>query len=182
MTCIIGLKQDGKLVVGADTRVTAGGYVVNTEANKLIEKDGTIMGICGYMRFADIIRSQFSVPPKPEGKSDQDFLSTEFANSMRTCLEGVKMVELKDGMSWIPDSAMIIVYKNNIYSMGSDYSICAHTDYAAEGSGTDYALGSLHATSGLSLDPKTRVTMALDAACKFNAWCAPPYTIIERNL
>ena len=182
MTCIIGLKQDDKLVVGADTRVTSGGHIINTEANKLVEKGDTIIGICGYLRFADIIRSQFSVPAKPEDKSDLDFLSTEFANSLRTCLENIKMVEVIDGVSRIPDSYMIIVYKNNLYSMGADYSVCAHADYVVDGSGTDYALGSLHATSGLSLDPKTRVTMALDAACKFNAWCAPPYTIIERNL
>ena len=182
MTCIIGLKQDGKLVVGADSRVTQGSHIVNTEVNKLVEKDETIIGICGYLRFADIIRSQFTVPPKPEGKSDPDFLSTEFANSLRTCLENIKMVEMVDGMSRIPDSAMIIIYKNNIYSMGSDYSVICHGDFAAEGSGTDYALGSLHATAGLSLAPVKRVTMALDAACKFNAWCAPPYHIIERNL
>lgn len=183
MTCIVGLIDSGKIVIGADTRVTMGGHICNAICNKLIEKKpDVIMGICGYVRFADIIRSKFEMPPRVEGRTDIEYLQVDFVNALRTCLEEVKMAPIRDGVSTMPESAMLMVYRNKIFSVSEDYSIIEYLGFGADGSGADYALGSLETTRELDMTPKERVETALDVACKFNAYCAPPYNIIEKDV
>ena len=71
-------------------------------------------------------------------------------------------------------------YKDKLYSVESDFQVGESLDnYAACGSGEDFALGSLATTEGLGLSPEERIRVALQAASKFSVSVAPPYQIIN---
>lgn len=54
MTCIIGYidRINNKVVMGADTQLTAGNCILHGKINKLLKKDDMIFAFCGMLRYA----------------------------------------------------------------------------------------------------------------------------------
>jgi len=169
--------------LGSDSRILSGNYIFNSCPNKIIELENVSIGFCGSCRIHDVINSSFEVPYHPGMKSDIQYLQSDFVNSIRECLEEAKtsFVE-EDSTSSMDKSALLILYNNNFYTVECDYSIVEYRDFTAIGSGSDYALGALEATRNFSMEPETRVRIALEIACKFNAGCAPPFQIIKKEI
>lgn len=183
MTCIVGLVSNNKIYLGSDSRATAGNHVVPSKVNKIFKKnDEIMMGIAGYVRVSDVLRSLFIVPPKPESKTDLDYLQVEFVNSIRACLESVKIIINDSGMAMMGDSSMILVYKNKLYNIDNSFSVMEFPEYTCIGSGQDYAYGSLETTSKMKVSGRKRVELALEAACKFDTGCALPFNVIEKTI
>lgn len=181
MTCIIGLKDNKQIVMGSDSRIMSGNFIFNSNSNKIIEFENMLIGFCGSCRIHDTINSSFVMPDNSAGKSDLQYLQSTFVNAIRECLECAKTSFVEENSTASMDkSALLILYHDKFYTVECDYSILEYSDFVAIGSGSDFALGALEVTKGL--EPELRVTKALEAACKFNAGCAPPFQIIKKTI
>lgn len=177
MTCIVALKDKDKVYIGADSRVTTG-WSYHTLADPKVFKNGKfIIGVCGHLRTLQILRYVFTPPQQYEDDiDDMKYMVSKFADAMKKCLKEAGVSHIQDNVEHV-HGAFLIGYKNEIYEVGPDYSVLRLTDpYLAEGSGMDYALGSLVATEGKP--PKERVISALKAAAKYDLFVGPPFTVI----
>jgi ATP-dependent protease HslVU (ClpYQ) peptidase subunit len=75
---------------------------------------------------------------------------------------------------------MIIVIGTHIYEhdAGTMSMTRFQTDYLSVGSGSEYALGSLYATSAWA-DGKKRVRTAIEAAVKYSPSCMGPVDVVS---
>lgn len=181
MTCIVALIDDDKVYMGCDSRATFGNTeIVNTNIEKIFFKDDFLIGVCGNLRYLNLLRYRFNPPKLENDLFIQEYLNVLFSDEIRSCLEKSKYSEEKDGISEIPGNSRILVgYKNKIYSIGSCYDVIELINYYAAGSGADYAMGSLETTKDMNLDPKERIELALKIACKFDSACSAPFFILE---
>ena len=75
--------------------------------------------------------------------------------------------------------ALLIGFRGKLYQMQGNFQLITTKEgYDAVGSGGNIALGSLHSTTGWFSTQK-RIKAALDAACRANAGCRPPFTIVK---
>lgn len=179
MTCIVGLVDGDKIYMGCDSRVSAGSSVLECEHKKIYKvNDKMMIGTAGDVRYANVIRHVFSPPDPLENQSNMDYLCSLFVPKLMKCLDTEKCMEVDKNVGKVP-GRIILTYNGKLYSIARDYCVLEHPSYYAIGSGGDYALGSLYMTEGIGIDPVIRINKALDAACKFDAGCAPPFTILE---
>ena len=76
----------------------------------------------------------------------------------------------------------LVGYRGGVWLMeGADLQIERLRDpYVTIGSGGIVALGALYATKDIvDMDPEKRVKLALEAACRYNAACRAPFTILS---
>jgi ATP-dependent protease HslVU (ClpYQ) peptidase subunit len=76
---------------------------------------------------------------------------------------------------------LLICVKGRMYEHESSAltMISYDTHFAAIGSGSAYAMGSLHATQNYK-DPKRRLTQALDAAILYSPHCLYPIDFLSK--
>lgn len=183
MTCIIGLIDNNTVYLGSDSRTSSNGFKFPGNHTKIFSQNGILFGICGNVRYNDIIRYRLEIPYQHEDVSDIEYLCTDFIDSLRFALESAKYSKEENNISSVPFESMILLgYKNKLYSIFHDYSILEFNDYYAIGSGSDFALGSLETSRNLGISPRKRIELALEAACKFSVGCAPPFNIIEQEI
>lgn len=174
MTVIVGLVNDGRVHLGADSAGVAG-YTLTVRADpKLFRTGPYVMGFTTSFRMGQLLNYAFQ-PPKPDGKDLFRFMVTTWTDALRTCL--------KDG-GWARKSAdqeeggtFLVGVHGRLFSIESDYQVAeALTPYAAVGCGQDLALGALHATQHSAMKPRQRLTTALAAAAHHSAGVAEPFT------
>jgi len=172
MTCIAAIAHEGKVFMGADRMTSAGNLKFGkTEPKVSIINSEMIVGICGYVRFGNIFNYHLSLKPyrkfHDEPGKEMDYLITHVAEEMRK-----KSAELSadrvDSSRQGSDSGVMIGLNGKIFSLGSDYSVCGHGEYFADGSGVGVALGSLYSTGGK--EPEERIRTAILAAAHHTAY------------
>lgn len=176
MTCIVGLEYKNKVYLGCDS-VASDGYVKYAiHGSKIFTTGPLTIGYTSSFRFADILQYDLNLPVRTEKDGDdRAFLVTVVIKTIREALS-------KGGFNHISNAkesggTCLIAYKNKLYKMQDDYSI-VKSDYGYDscGSGSYFALGSLASTEGLQ--PKVRVSKAIEAAIKHCATvCGPSYTV-----
>lgn len=181
MTCIVGLVHDKGVTIGGDSRCTAGWVHTNhaTSTPKVFRVADMIIGSTGTHRMCQLIQFALVKPEHPEGMDCIAYLVTHFANAVRDCLKAAGHAEKeKDRESY--DGALLIGYRERLFSMGGDYAIDEDANsYCAVGSGQEVALGSMHTSArmGELLSPEKRITWALEAAATFSNGVGGPFVI-----
>lgn len=177
MTCIIAIKEDNRIWLGADSCLTSS-HQVTVGRPKIIKKGEFLLGGAGSLRTLQLF--QYSTPLLDiiEGEDIYHYLINTVTHQMRQTLKTHGNIE-KDKKEQTRNE-FIIAFRGEIYKIGCDFAINNPVEnYTAIGSGEKFALGSLHATELSGLDPRTRITQALDAASKYNSFVAPPYEILS---
>lgn len=176
MTCIVAVRSNNNMYLGADSAVAQGLGNKNKLVNpKVFRKQDMLIGCAGSLRVAQLIQHSLSIPTHSKGLSDFEYCAKTLVVEMQSCLEQNGIQGLDGDMQ----SAFIFCYKNHIYQTNTaDFSMVEYpADYAAIGSGGRYANGSLHTTIGL--DPKIRVRNALQAAAEHDHFVSPPFHCID---
>lgn len=185
MTCIVALRAGREVILGADSAATNGwGQQGALALEKVFQRDEMLFGCCGSIRQMNLLQYKLRIPEhdvdlkasKDAGqlleKDTMDYLVSDFIPAVRQLFQH----EGEDCPSFL------LGYRERLFKVHGDYAVTEYTtEYATFGSGGEVALGSLHATQQeqyAQVSPATRVELALDAACTFNAYCRGPYTII----
>ena len=177
MTCIVGLVDKGVVYMGGDS-AGVGGLSISIRTDEKVFINGPfLMGFTSSFRMGQLLRYKFGCPEQTNKQTDMEYMVTSFIDSVRKCFAN-------NGYGKIPErdnnvgGNFLVGYKGNLYSIHSDFQVGrVALQYDACGCGEDLALGSLFSTTGKK--PAERVKIALDAASKFSAGVAPPYTILS---
>jgi 20S proteasome alpha/beta subunit len=180
MTCIVAVKHNGKVHLGSES-AGASGYLCRSRADaKVFKLKQMIFGFTSSFRMGQILRYSFSIPQKPEKMTDIAFMNTVFLDSLRECLKIKGFCKIENGVE--SADTFIVGYNGQMYVIHDDYQVEEpFEDYACVGCGAEIALGALSSTYSLmpKVKPKLAITLALNAACQYSAYCRPPFNIVS---
>lgn len=176
MTCIVGVKHQGKVYMGGDSAGVAG-YQLQIRSDKKVFKNGDfLMGFTSSFRMGQLLQFKFTPPYRKPEQDVFEYMVKEFVEAVRTCLKDggysrVNNNEEKGGF-------FLVAYQGRLFQIQNDFQVSESVlDYDATGCGEELALGSLFSTKDLS--PEERIKQALEAASTFSAGVSPPFTILS---
>lgn len=165
MTCIVGVvdRAAKRVVLAADSLVSSGDEVGYRRDSKLFRQHGVVMGAAGDFRPSVILRHNLEFTPPGADDDEMAWMVHVFLESMYEALES---------QAWVatpPDGAMYLLVgvRHRLFFVDQDYCVLETTDdYAAIGSGAQYALGALAALecAAEGLATTTRANWACEAA------------------
>ena len=184
MTCVIGFVDENKRVwMGADSAGT-NSYLqqsIRTDTKVFKIKD-FIFGFAGSFRMGQILKYHFRVPPRLEGMSDEEYIYTDFLDSLIACLVGNNYAQVKENRLY--GGVFLFGYNGKLYEVQSDFQIGqVYEPFNAIGCGDDLAKGCLYGIYGLAqagtftIDPDNLLELALNASSNYSAGVAQPFVI-----
>jgi ATP-dependent protease HslVU (ClpYQ) peptidase subunit len=161
VTCIVGLKHEGQVFLGADSCASTS-YAQSTIAwQKVWHADEFVFGGAGSVRQIQLIRYNLKVPEQTKSQSVEDYLCGPWIDAVRECFREGGQLRVNDGVESGP--WFLMGYRGRLFCVESDFQVAESADdYAALGSGEEVARGSLYATVGD--EPQKRIETALKAA------------------
>jgi ATP-dependent protease HslVU (ClpYQ) peptidase subunit len=182
-TCIVGLVEDGVVLIGGDSAATydhsLGQRIISTKKVFALDEE-LLIGCCGSIRALQLLQYGFDRPKHHPGTSDDEYIVTSFMDAVRErYTTGGHVPTWSDGPEQF-DGAFMIGYRARLYVIEADYGvICTAEPYAAIGCGEDLALGCLAGTLGVRMAPRKRVTRALEVAEQFSGGVKRPFHIVQ---
>lgn len=194
MTTIVGMQGDGFAVIVTDSKIVATddsgspmqSSIPGSGFSKVAANGRYLLGAAGDVRAINILHHVFQPPtptPATRGRKLDTFITAKFIPALRACFEAEGYVRGdKDSSSSKAeiDSSVIVAINGVIYVIENDYSWTSDsTGVYALGSGSQYAIGSIH-----SLLKKTKYTPAsakavlirsLQVAGKFDPYTGAPF-------
>lgn len=172
MTCIVGLVDKGDVYLGGDSAGVAGLSLSIRADEKVFINGPFVMGFTTSFRMGQLLRYKFNPAVQTVSQNDMQYMVTTFIDAVRSCFSDNGFGSKSDG------GTFLVGYHGQLYTIAGDFQVGIPSEnYDSVGSGSDLALGAMHATS--KLDPKKRILSALQAASHFNAGVAAPFRIIK---
>ena len=179
MTCVVAITKDNKVYMGADSGGSdeESGIIFNFKDQKVFRRGGYLIGYAGSYRFGKMLQYSFDLPPAP-----QNFKTSEQLDKF---LNGVVMPSLRKQSKELDldkdelDFDCIFGINGHLFEVSNGwFALEPVMPFLAVGSGTKYAMGSLHTTQPWK-DPIQRINVALNAAAEYSMSVAAPFTIIH---
>lgn len=173
MTTVVAIAHHGHVYFGADTAFTTDCQMTDPEG-KLMTLPGLIaLGTANDKRAATVLRYAFTPPPFPEGGDEQAYMRFTFPEAVRSLLARHIHVGVKYDAEYSALLALI-GWRGQLWQMHANYAMTQNTDgFDAIGSGSQFALGVLHALP--DLPPRERLERALLAASHFDGGTRAPF-------
>lgn len=178
MTCIVGLKHKNTIYLGGDSAGIDRTYLTIRKDPKVFINGEFIIGFTDSFRMGQLLQYSLVVPKKPKKQNTYSYMATTFIEAVRACLGtgGYTTVENNREIG----GQFLVGFDNRLFTVESDFQVGESIhDFHAIGCGDDIALGSLYSTEGM--DPKYRVTTALNAAQEFSAGVRAPFNMISKD-
>lgn len=162
MTCIVAVKKNGSVVMGGDS-CGSDNYDWCTVGNpKVFRSGGFLIGCTTSFRMIDLLRYRLSVPLDRSSIGDEEFIRTDFIDSVIKCFSDGGFLENESGV--LQGGNFLVGYRGKLYEVQSDFSVLDCPDCGwSVGSGDIAARGSLYTTRDWD-DPYARVRTALESA------------------
>jgi len=176
MTCIVGVRQGGKVYVGGDSAGVAGWDVTVRVDPKVFVNGPYAMGFTSSFRLGQLLQFRLKLPEPPRSpKRLYAFMVNEFVEATRECLKtgGVATREKEAEAG----GTFMVGVRGRLFIVESDYQVVEPAPaFAAIGSGAPYALGSLATSRG---SPVARARQALAVAERFCIGVRAPFRVLS---
>lgn len=173
MTCIVGLKANGKVYVAGERGASDADSIMHLSRPKIHKIGPYVIGFAGTLEGQKL---QYSFdPPRPHEDEDIDqFIHTTFLKYLKDFYEEWWVDTSRDA-----ELCMLIGIKDKLYEHNSsDMSLTEYSvGYFAIGSGSPFALGFLYGSTSFS-NPEKIVAGAVKAAIKFSPTCSGTVDIL----
>lgn len=182
MTCIVGLETSHGVMMGADSATCIEGLQVANTSPKLFRRRAHgvewVIGAAGDTRVVQVLHACLELPKAPRTASRiDDMMATTFATAVMAALEQHKKLKMSDGKSTY-NGDLLVGVRGRVYLSASDGAYVRSRDgYMAIGSGSDFALGSMHASACYT--PRARIRKALMAAERYGVGVRGPFTVLQ---
>ena len=186
------MQGKGWAAIGADSRATDNGriYSLARGTRKVFRNREYLFGIAGDVRAINILQHVF-IPPSAKNKTGRaldQLITKEFIPALRICFEEqgyFDHVETEDSNSAAAntDSTIVVLVNGTIFQIDGNYAWSRESSgFYTEGTGSEYAIGALHAllSSKDEIDPETAkavVRQVLVIAAKLDGGTAGPFII-----
>jgi len=179
MTCIVGIEDHGRVLIGGDSAVTDSfaGLIIMRDP-KVFRLGPLVIGVSGSLRMTQLLQHAVKVPKRRAGVSDGAFIRLHLMTAIRKAFcEHGWVRRHQDGNELA--ECFLIGYGSQLYTVEDDFNAMTTVDGCdAVGCGCRYAMGSLYSTRSWD-DNRGRLMEALEAACACNAHCRPPFTVLS---
>jgi len=180
MTCVVGITDGSRIVMGADSGSTDPQrrelYVVPMpKVFRAGENGEYLVGFAGSWRLGQVLGFEMQWP-EIEGSFDYEFVVKRLLRDLRDCFENQPDYKDTGGFGeqeWLT----MIGAKGKIFVVTCKFDVITLSkDYVAIGSGRQVAYGSLSSTERLVLEE--RIQFALEAASQFITSITAPFLIL----
>lgn len=177
MTTICAVRDAGGVWMGSNSVATLNNDGLRTlRAPKIFRSGPFCIGVSGAMALNFCVRLNFVPPVRNRSMNVERFIHGPVREELRRCLL------LESGTSRdkpFKDVNILLGYESHIFEIHGDGTVVeAAYDYAAIGSGAEYALGAMYASHG-GHGPREVLECALGAACEFDNGSRGPFTILS---
>jgi ATP-dependent protease HslVU (ClpYQ) peptidase subunit len=178
MTVIAAVVDDSKIFMGCDGISCKDDWIVTNNQKKVFIKGNIVFGCAGPTRLGTILQYYLDIPLHPNNMPPLEYLSTLFVGAVRSVLKMQGYLRVYNSVEDIESGTILIGYKSGLYMMCSDFAVVEIPEqYAAIGSGSNEALGSLFTSQGRRMPAAERVHVALQAAERFDRNIRGPFQI-----
>lgn len=179
MTCIVGIQGRNTVWIGGDSAATSGDGSQMLIADKKVFVNGDIaFGICGSPKIIDpLMFTKFTKQTK--GMNDREYVSTVLVPEIKGAFEAAGCKVQHPQYGEIFEGAILFGTKGKLYRMEANFQLVTDAHgFDSVGSGSDIAIGSLHATKN-DKNAHRRILTALQASAIANAGVRPPFAIVS---
>lgn len=176
MTCIVGIAENDRVYIGADSAGVAG-YQIRLRADrKIFRRDDFMFGFAGSFRMGQLLQYNLDLPSRAEGSDVDEFMHTQFVDAVRLTFFQGGFTQSAYGQE-VANGMFLVGYQGQLFCVEPDYQIAETIDsFMAIGVGEEVALGSLYSTA--EEEPEQRIKMALEAAERYTAGVRQPFFIL----
>jgi ATP-dependent protease HslVU (ClpYQ) peptidase subunit len=179
MTCIVGIEGKNTVWLGGDSAATSSDGSQTLIADKKVFVNGDIaFGICGSPKIIDpLMFTKFT--PQKRGENNREYVGTVLVPMIKQAFKdsGCSVEHPEHGEVF--QGEVLFGVGGKLYRMQSNFQLITDSQgYASVGSGSDIALGSLHATKRDG-NAKRRIMTALEASALANAGVRPPFAVVS---
>lgn len=181
MTCIVALKQGGKVYMGSDAACVTPALTSEALGHpKLFEKCGMVFGLAGSPRVMQIVKYHADLGRYHHGDDPYAYMVGQVVEGIRAALRNHGALYCSEGLeSMAGESSFLVAFQDDFYEIEANFNVHrSDKDYAATGCGFHLAFGSLYSTTP-DMPPTDRVRLALSAAAEFSAGVRGPFSIVE---
>jgi len=182
MTCIAGAHNKKVAYMACDSSVLVGNVAVITDSlisSKLFQVGEFVIGYSGVARPGQILQHGWQPPGRKEGEPIEKYITIDVIKSMRDVLSEHGQLKKKEEIT-SSSAGYLLAYKGIVYSLDTLFHVMvSRCAYQAQGSGGEFALGSLHTTQEFDINIRDRIIMAVQAACEHNPYCCPPIMVYK---
>ena len=178
MSIVAAIRRNGKITIGADSLALFGEGMTIPESNARAEKitpfGEAVLGGTGWAVYDDILTHhlQKSDPPTLSSRASIYSFFLEFWKALR---ESYSLVNEQAATKETPfgdlDATFLIASPGGLFNISSDLGVTEFSQFHAIGSGSEYALGAMHALWNSNLDNETMVLAACNAAIAMDSSC-----------
>lgn len=175
MTCVVAIKKDNSILLGADSAASGNNRIVQRKDKKVFKRRGIGFGFAGSFRIGQLIKYQLKIPKRPANMYNEEYVFNCLLGEIIKLLKANRLVK-KNMM----ECNLLIAYSGQVYKVDSDFQIeLVEDDYAAIGDGEDVALGALFALKDSEMTENEKAEIALKASSKYCTTVSEPFNYIE---
>jgi ATP-dependent protease HslVU (ClpYQ) peptidase subunit len=177
MTCIVALKENGKIYFGADKALSDTYTIRKMSSNKIFKKGKYILGYTGSPRLGQLLEHVIELPEPPKSGADLHFIVSSLIESVRKGLKEYGFSEVENNKE--SGGLFIMGVDDEIFKVYSDFQVSTYeNNVGCCGSGEDYAEATMEALKDI-LPPKERIARAIEIAGKFVTTVTQDCVILE---
>ncbi|MHC4513984.1 MAG: hypothetical protein ACYTGW_04985 [Planctomycetota bacterium] len=185
MSILVAVRKGKTTVVAADTLTTFGSHKhpSHNHAVDKVRRVGTaLMGASGWEIYNDILDDYVGTKRAPSLTNEKTIFKffVKLWSALRDRYNLVNdQCHDRDTPFGNLDASFLIANRRGIYMVSGDLSISRFEQYAAIGSGADYALGALYHLYDQERDAATIARKAVETAIQFNVHCGGDVRVVK---
>lgn len=174
MTCIIGLEENGKAYIGADSAAASGWEVRSSLTPKIFQRGPFVIAYTTSFRMGQILHYQVELPEA--ANYDEEYMVNVFIEACRVKFKELGFTKIESNRE--EAGTFLVGVQGKVYQIYDDFQVQRFRDgLCAGGCGREYALGAMRAAQ--NVPPWERIKLALIVASEFCKGMESPYTVME---
>lgn len=175
MTLIVGIIENGKVIIGGDSAGVSGLNITIRKDPKVFRVGEFIIGCTHSFRMMQLIRFKFTPPRRFDDTDLFEYMCTSFIDELRKVFKDGGFARKESDEE--SGGTFLVGYKGRMFKIETDYQVGeAQENYYACGCGVYYALGALDAMDE-NLPGIDKAKRALQIGVNRSGGVRPPFVI-----
>lgn len=182
MTCIVGIVNGQKVIIGGDRQGSAGYAKTNRIDKKVFKRGEFVFGFTSSYRMGQLIQYKMSIPKFSEGQDLMEYMVCDFVENLRSTLKGGGFTAIENNEEI--GGHFLVGVRGRLFHIQGDFQVSESDDkFDSVGSGEDNALGSMKTAIDYGeTDPYKILKSGLDSAHYFNAGVGGEFDYVDTEL